>query len=307
MLLLVSLLLVLVSFVLIWTWGYGYYAKNDKTTKIVINAVPVDSASITNYIRDSLQQVYTTTLKDLDVQLDSTLIHTDSLRTELDLKLAEFYRLRNEIAVLLNKRFVNNNFSVAKQKITELQIKAADLKSKNDDVEKENRKLDEVLRQIKDPERTVDNNNKPANTAKISTEENANPVYQLFAVSDMRLSAIQVADDTETETSEAGKTVKFNGALSVVNFNSQVSNAEIAIIILKPDGKVLKNSGWDSGTFNTPDGKKIYSYKIVFDYAKGESKRLSFSVRSGTLPIGKYTMEIYHNGSLIGLTSKTLS
>src|SRR5258705_12639923 len=99
LLLLVSLLLILVSFGLLWTWVYRFYNKND-VAKVDTRSV-MDSVAIANNMRDSLQNVYNTTLHELDVQLDSTLANTDSLKNELDIKLGEFYRLRNEITAIL--------------------------------------------------------------------------------------------------------------------------------------------------------------------------------------------------------------
>ncbi|MFZ1451522.1 MAG: hypothetical protein WAT20_02410, partial [Ferruginibacter sp.] len=94
LLLLVSLLLVVVSFVLIWTWGYSYYSSKNNTAASNIIQPPADAAAIANKVRDSLQQVYDATMLDMDKQLSSTLTHTDSLQQELELKLAEFHRLR---------------------------------------------------------------------------------------------------------------------------------------------------------------------------------------------------------------------
>ncbi|HEX2684396.1 MAG TPA: hypothetical protein VHL77_10705, partial [Ferruginibacter sp.] len=147
LLLLVSLLLVLVSFVLLWTWGYRFYNKNDVMTannKTVI----LDSVAIANHVRDSLQAVYNSTLQDLDIQLDSTLANSDSLKNELEIKLGEFYRLRNEITTLLKNRNAGSDFKVAKQKIGELQNKVQDLRDKNADVETENKKLNVILTQL---------------------------------------------------------------------------------------------------------------------------------------------------------------
>ena len=70
-----------------------------------------------NPIKDSLEKIYTATLQDLDIQLDSTITHTDSLKSELDVKLAEFYRLRNEIARILKNRNANSNFTIAKSRL----------------------------------------------------------------------------------------------------------------------------------------------------------------------------------------------
>lgn len=304
LLLLVSLLLVIVSFVLIWTWGYSYYTKKEESKTIIVSP---DAAAITDRIRDSLQKEYTATLNQLDIQLDSTLYNSDSLKIQLDVKLAEFYRLREEIAAILKNRNNNNNFTVAKQKIGELQNKVDDLKDKNQDVENENKKLTDVISQIKTTETNPDRNQKTISTVKAVSSEKNNTVYQPFSASDLRLAAVMNTAENETETTLAERTEKLNGSFTVVNFNSQLSNAEMMVVVLKPDGRVLKSSAWDSGTFNTVDGKKIYSYKFIFNYSRGEAKRLLFSIKGVSLAKGNYTMEVYHNGLLIGRLVKTLS
>ncbi len=308
LLLLVSLLLVLVSFVLIWTWGYNFYSKSDNN-KTATTRVLADSAAIANKVRDSLQKVYNATLQNLDVQLDSTLTHSDSLNNELDIKLAEFYRLRSEIAAILKNRNANNNFTVAKQKIGELQTKVEDLKTKNQVVDNENKKLNAVLEEISKAEMPADKNAKPVGSSIIKTAnpDRSNPVFSAFTATDLRLSAVTNAADNEAETFLAEKTDKLTGAFTVLNFNSQLTNAEMIVVVIKPDGKVLKGSGWDAGTFNTPEGKKIYSYKFNFVYSRGEAKRLAFSLKGGTLAKGNYTMEVYHNGLMIGKVVKVLS
>lgn len=304
LLLLVSLLLVLVSFVLIWTWGYSYYTKSE-TAKTNAIQPAADSAAIANKVRDSLQKVYDATLQEMDTQLNSTLIHSDSLQNELEIKLAEFYRLRTEITAILKNRPVNNSFAVAKQKIGELQTKVDGLKEKNLVVDNENRKLNDVLNAISKSEKIADKNTAPATIVKTTNPERTNPVYSAFTASDMRLSAITNTDESETALAE--KADKLSGTFTVMNFNSQLTNAEMMVVVIKPDGKVLKGSGWDSGTFTTPEGKKIYSYKFSFSYSRGEAKRLAFSLRGGTLPKGNYTMEVYHNGMMIGKVIKSLS
>ena len=304
LLLLVSLLLVVVSFVLIWTWGYNFYKKGE--AKPVAQLVS-DSAAIANKVSDSLQKEYAATLKDFDLQLDSTLTNSDSLSNQLDAKLAEFYRLRSEIATILKNRNTNNNFAAARQKIGELKTKVDDLKDKNQVVDKENNKLYDVLNDIVRTEKQPDKNLNPGTIVKTSNTEKTEPVFSAFTAFDLRLAAINNADDKEMETNAAEKTDKFTGAFTVTNFNSQLTNAEMMVVVVKPDGKVLKGSGWDSGTFNTPDGKKIYSYKFNFTYARGEAKRLAFSLKGSTLTKGNYIMEVYHNGLMIGRISKTLS
>ncbi|MEO6253614.1 MAG: hypothetical protein ABIO79_09925 [Ferruginibacter sp.] len=306
LLLLVSLLLVLVSFGLLWTWGYRFYNKNDAAI-VETRTVSLDSVAIANNIRDSLQSVYNSTLHELDVQLDSTLANTDSLKNELDIKLGEFYRLRNEITAILKNRNAGNDFKVAKQKIGELQNKVQDFRDKTAVVENENKKLNAILTQLDNSGNTATNTTQPvANNNKLATER-SNTAYQVFTASDLKFFALSVNNDDETETNSAESTDKLSGSFTVMNFNSQLTNAEMVVVVLQPNGRVFKTSGWESGTFNTPDGKKVYSYKINFNYTKGEAKRLLFSLKAANLMKGNYTMEIYYNGSMIARTVKNLS
>ncbi len=306
-LLLVSLLLVLVSFVLIWTWGYRFYNKNDEF-KVAAKLVITDSNAMANRIRDSLQKVYNETLYKLDTQLDSTLLNSDSLKKQLDIKLAEFYRLSGEITAILNRR--NNNYAeidVARKKIGELQSKADDMRDKNRVVDSENKKLTEILDQVQKTEKSSDKNVKQGSAENNVAVEKSNPAYSVFTASEMKLSAITVNDEKESETFFADQTKKLAGVFTVTNNNSQLSNAEVIVVVQQPDGRVLKNSEWESGSFSTAEGKKIYSYKLNFNYSKGEPKRLYFFLKADAYQKGNYTMMVYYNGNMIGKIFKTLS
>ncbi|HMX80267.1 MAG TPA: hypothetical protein PKG89_05710 [Ferruginibacter sp.] len=307
LLLLVSFLLVVVSFILIWTWGYRYYTSRDEY-KVNARVVLTDSVATVNRIRDSLQHVYDETIRKLDAQLDSSLVNSDSLKSQLDAKLAEFFRLSNEIRALLNSRNVAANFGTAKRKLGELQNKVDDLRDKNKLVEDENKSLGQVLQEINKPARDT----KPVSIPGAEVNGNGgndkgNPVFAVFNATDLRLSALASGTDAETETTAADQADKLVGSFVVTNNISQLSNVEMMIVVVQPDGRVLKSSEWDAGSFNTPDGKKLYSYKVNFNYVKGEQKRLNFSIRADKYQKGNYTMQVYYNGIMIGRTSKTLS
>jgi regulator of replication initiation timing len=307
LLLLVSLLLIVVSFVLIWTWGYDFYTKN-KTADLNKSQPGLNSSAIASNVTDSIEKAYASSLQQLDTQLDSTLINSDSLRFKLDAKLAEFYRLRSEITTLLNNHSTSSNLIVAQQKIGELQTKLTDLKEKNNVVDKENKKLLDVVNDMVRTDKPPPAKHSLSNNIAPGVEpEKMNNVYSAFTTSDMRLFAVSNADEKEIETNTAERAAKLTGAFTVMNFNSQLTNAEMMVVVIKPDGKVLKGSGWDSGTFNTTEGRKIYSYKFNFTYTRGENKRLAFSLKSGNLSKGSYIMQVYHNGQIIGKMIKTLS
>ena len=79
------------------------------------------------------------------------------------------------------------------------------------------------------------------------------------------------------------------------------------IVILQPDGKVMKRSSWESGSFDTKDGRKVYSQKLTLDFNKTESKHLNFSIAADEYQKGSYVFQLYHNGKIIASTSKRLS
>ena len=54
------------------------------------------------------------------------------------------------------------------------------------------------------------------------------------------------------------------------------------------------------------DGRKTFTQKLRFEYLKGEPKRLLFSLNADTYQKGNYNMQVYHNGLMIGKTSRTL-
>lgn len=309
LLLLVSLLLVLVSFVLIWTWGYRYYTSKDEY-KVNAKIVLTDSSRVVNHIRDSLQKVYEETINKLDARLDSSLMNSDSLKTQLEVKLAEFFRLSNEIKALLSNRNTGKDFTVARQKLGELQNRAEDLRDKNKIVESENNSLGTIIEQLNKPEKAPDKNQRPVIPAENNGNggnDKGNPVFAVFNASDLKLSAITLNNENEVETAWAEQADKLVGMFTVTNNISQLSNVEMMVVVLQPDGRVLKNSEWDSGSFNTPNGKKIYSYKVNFNYTKGEQKRLLFSLKTDKYQKGNYTMQVYYNGIMIGKASKILS
>ncbi|MBC7536195.1 MAG: hypothetical protein H7258_10925 [Ferruginibacter sp.] len=302
LLLVVSVLLILVSCALLWTWGYNFnnFAKDKQGTVFIVK----DSTTATNATRDSLKKIYASTIENIGT-LDSTWMHADSLKTDLDIKLSEFYKLRNEIAIILKNPAKKEDLDLAKQKIGELQKKVDQLRSKNTDVENENKRLYAVLQQLTNAQRQVLQQQPSAKSVVFENKEPTSNPTTSFSASDMRLLAMTVEGDKEQETYQALQADKFVGSFNVKN-SAAFNSTEIVIVLLQPDNKVLQTSAWETGRFDTREGKKIYSCKVKFEYARGENKRLSFSLNSDKFQKGIYTMQLYYNGNLIGKMAKTL-
>lgn len=302
LLILVSLLL-LISVALLATVFYHFYYRAPDY-KPVVELTSKDNIIITSGSRDSLLQQFTATLQAFDNSLDSAFNNADSLNGNLDVNIGEFYKLRREISAILNNRNPVPDMKMASEKIKELQQKLTALQYINRDVENENTRLNKLLNELKAPgEISV----QPAIIKQAVTKNSNNKTVapRAFIVSDLRLTSLKLQDEKETETFSAGDTEKFTGSITVKN-NYPVSNNEIMIVVVQPNGKVLQNSNWDVGTFETSQGKKIYSSKINFDYKKGEVKKLQFSLNADNFEKGTYTLQVYNNGIITGKLTKTL-
>ena len=300
-LLLLSSVLFLLSIILLCTWGYQYYhqIQEDKTkTEVVKNTPP----AVADGTRDSLLKIYKVTMSNLDSRLDTAWYYADSLKGNLDINLKEFYRLREEVATLLQSKTPNvNDLQLARKKIEELQQKVTQLRYRNNDVEIENAKLKALLEQMSRETQGIEN------TSRLVEKENKSlsaKVNALFSLTAANLSLSALSNNDQQETNEAGQTEKLVGSFTVKsNMNSK---CDIVIVVVQPNGQVLQKSAWESGSFETNDGKRIYSCKLHCETSK-EPKQLNFSLVSDKYLKGNYTLQIYHNGVLIGKTSKTLS
>jgi hypothetical protein len=311
LLLVVSVLLLLVSFALLWTWGYqfSHLTKEKNGTVFILK----DSTDAANNRRDSLRKAYNNTIASFN-QLDSTWVKADSLKNNLDVKLTEFYKLRNEIGDLLKNPRSKADLDAAKLKIDELQRKVTALRTRNSEVEEENKKLQALIEEFRKNNLPPGNPVNPAGSTGASSKSvtsaflntGATATTNMLTATDMRLTAIMQLDGKEVETLEALQTDKFVGSFVVRNNSNSLANAEVYVVVIQPNGKILQNSAWDAGSFNTNEGRKLYSFRFRFDYNKGDAKRLSFSLNGDQYAKGNYTVQLYQNGSLIGRMTKTL-
>ena len=302
-----SVLLVLLSVGLVSTWVYHLYDKtiySKRRTEVYVK----DSTAVADAVRDSLQKIYSLTISNLDVRLDSTKTNADSLKGQLDTKLDEIYKLRNDIgSILKNRNATNADLGIARQKIGELQQKIDELRNQNTSMEDEKKRLTNVMEQLNNDMKGLEQNIKRLDDENKSLTEKIN-VASIFVASEIRLTPVMVKDQKEQETNQSKKTSKFVISFNVQNNISESSDAEVVIVVTKPDGQVLQNSVWDAGSFETRnEGRKNYTLKMKFDYQKGEPKHLLFSLNADKYEKGNYSLQIYHNGVMIGKTTKILS
>jgi len=308
------LLLLLLSIGLVGTWAYHLYDKTQYA-QIEGERAQADSAAAALAIKDSLHAVYSSTISDLDNKLttsydslsvsqdslETTRVKADSLQKRLQLKLVEINRLKSEISGILNNGNASTaDMTLARQKIEELQQRVAELQTQNNSMEEEKRQLSATFTQLSQTSDKLEQN------IRRLTDENASlnakiESASLFVASEIKLSAVNLRSTKEQETSQYKKADKFVISFILQNNVNSYDNAEVMISIIQPDRQVLQNSNWDSGAFDTKsDGRKNYTRKVKFDYAKSERKELNFTLDPEEFQKGNYVLQVWHRGVMIG-------
>ncbi len=304
-LLAIAVVVLCISVIALFVSSYNYFFKNNNQPVQKI-AGPAAKNNTTEALRDSLQNLYAATVQNLDENFKTSRSSADTLTKDLDMKLAEFDKLKSDINNILKDKSPNVNLGEAMLKIEELQAKVSALRNRNTDVEAENKKLQALLQLLIAKEKanagqTVFADDKlKANFKNTDAGKPAN-----VTAAEIRFFAVATNNNKETETSDADEAEKIIGSFSIKN-NKPKNNTELMVVVLQPDGKVVRNSVWESGVFETKDGKKIYSRKIIFDPETNESQ-FNFSLNPERFLKGEYSMQIWCNGSLIGRMSKILS
>ena len=302
-----SLLLILLSFGLVGTWVYHLYDKtkySKQRTEIYIK----DSIAVAEGIQDSLHKLYSSTITNLDAELDSTKSNAGQLKGELGNKLSEINRLKAEIAAILKKNNVKKeDIELARKKTTELQLLVQQLTSRNNTVEEEKQQISAALDNVNIQMRNMEGNvQQLTNENKVLAEKVT--IASTFNASEISLTPVAVRNDKEKEASAADKVSKLVVSFAVQNNISDEPVSEIYVVITQPDGKVLKTDVWDAFSIDTrKEGKKSYTRKVRFDYERGENKKLLFSLNADDYMKGNYKLQVYHNGYMIGQTNKVLN
>jgi len=289
-LLIFALSVVTIAFILISIWGYHFYF-DSKGSKTFADIQPIPSIARKTTMRDSLQTVLNSTVRQFDESNDNS-----SNDSTLELKLLEFNRLRNEIAEILKNKTSSQDMSVASEKIGELQQSVNELKNKNDEVAAENERLNRIVKQL-----MVEK----GGSRRISKSKKEYTSSLPLLVSHLRFVGMGMKNDNQRETNIASQTEKLFGSFQI-NVKPTNSATSIYVEIIQPNGKTLLNSSWQSGTFETNSGRKVYSALLHFDNVKDNKNRLQFAIDSHNFQKGKYTMQIYHQGVMIGRLVRTL-
>lgn len=290
-----SILLILLSAGLVTTWVFFIAEKSKPGKEKIVPISPSPNKAEIQRVQDSLQDVYEGTVNRLGAQLDSAKSTAGQLQGELNARLTEILQLRVEIAGLLKKNYPRKeDLVLAGEKTTRLQQLVSGLQSKN------NTPPLISSAEKSQSESTVPVSNQVNNPADKSESQSA------FTATELRFTPVAAFDDREIETNTSGDISKLIISFAVQNNTVDFPNAEVFAVVTQPDGKVIQDP-WESASIDTRNGRKKYTRKVRFGYQKGETKHLQFSLTPEDYERGNYTLQVYHNGFLIGQTMKTLN
>jgi hypothetical protein len=303
----IALVVLVLSIALLGTWAYYSHQRDVVASRsFAAGGAPMASGKSTSTgltVQDTLQNLYSVALQELDHQAAVTQKNLDSLRIHLTDRLSESNQLRTEIGSLLKNGAINTDEAIlVRQKIMVLQQKIEELRRINRNVEEENRKLKNVLAQLSAGQSLSGD----VNTRSPTTESNL-PLPATsggVVVSELRLQAVVQDNEREQETTDAQQAEKIVGSF-VARANG--ASGDLMVVVVQPDGRVMQNSTWDAGSFDTREGKKIYSVRLRLDPNSREAKPYLFSIGAERFQRGSYTLQIYQNGALVARTTRTLS
>jgi len=302
-----SILLALLAAGLVITWGYHLYDKSqysNQTREVFVK----DSSAVAKAVSDSLRVFFIHTLDQLDpgkIPVDpSTGKVSDSIWMQ---KLTTVNQLRIDIRNTLEQKSISQeNLGAVRIKIDTLRIRMIELE-KESTIVTENRKPGSELTQLSTEVNTQQNKKEEPGESKTQSKKSSAP--SLFVASGIHFAAYKAEPgQKEIETSQQEEANKFISSFTVKNNTAGFQTAEIIIVVTDPSGRSVNPEVWDAGSFETKsEGKKVYTRKLLFEYNKGETKRLQFALEPENFEKGVYKISLYHNGTRIGQSSWKLS
>ena len=282
-----GLVIITALFLVISVWAYQEYFN-----KKLLAANIVQTSTIQKDVRDSALLVVSSNPEN-PVVSTSGINEIDTAQT-LEEKVREYDRLRNELAAITANK--NDPSDSIRAKIAYLENNIRELKNTNEKVAADNKKLGQIIRKLAGDNSKV--TKRPPSKKTITTTPSA---QENKSVNISNISLRTYSDGNSSSTVSASNAEGLQGSFFVKNIN-QISGV-FNIVLLLPDGKVLRQSGWETGIFNTPSGKKVYTTQV---HLNADSESMQFTVKSSSLTDGIYTLQIYYDGKIVGQLRKRL-
>ena len=284
-----NIIIGVLAVVLLGTWGYFLYSKNQADKTISEKTVAVTQAMTA---RDTAQLLYENTLQ----RLDALTGENNNLKNQVTDNNSQISKLKNEITGLLSKKNASEaDVKRAKALIAQLNQTIANLEAENARLTGENQVLASNNTQLTSEKQVLQTNLQTTTAEKDELAQTVD-VASTFSASNIAITPVnEKRNGKEKTTSTAKRVDKLVVSFDVENRVARSGPADLYVIVTGPDGKVISDaSGNTLSTRN--DGDRPYTYKTTIQYEQGTRKSIQVPMREEHFQTGDYKIEIYQNG-----------
>ena len=290
-------IIILLSVLLIGSWGYFFYAKNQS------NAV-IEEKSMENAALDSSKNAIQKEFDDALLRLQDMTASNASLDSIVKRRDNEMSILKGKFKSLVSKQNATAaDLAEAKNLVSELNGKIAEYVMEIERLQTENKQLNVDKQNLTTENKSLSTNLASTEAAKKEAENKVDVGSTLHASGFSIIPINEKNSGKERSTASAKKADKLRISFNLDENRIATSGPKQLFIIAKdPSGKTIKETALASGSINTrQDGQVEFTTKIDVEYKQGESKGVSFDLRQSDKYVkGNYAVVVYQNGFKIG-------
>lgn len=290
-----NILIGILAAVLLGTWGYLLYDKNQTSEKLEASQTQV-STSMSQ--RDSVQLMYNDALS----RLDSLTGSNNDFQGQLSESNSEISKLKSEIRTILNKKNATDaELKRARTLIATLNDKLANLEVEVTRLTGENQVLASTNTQLTTEKQVLESNLMTASSDNMALAETVE-IGSTFSASNISITPINEKNSGKEKTTTTAKKVdKLVIGFDVENRIAQSGPADLYVKVTAPNGQVISDPSFGSGVYTTRmDGNINFTSRISTEYETGTRKKIQVPLRMTDFQTGDYKIEVYHNGLKIG-------
>jgi hypothetical protein len=276
----------------------GYLLVDKSKTSEVIVQQKTEIAQVTDE-KSEVQRSFDESL----ARLDSMTGVNNDMSKKVTEKNSEIAKTKAEIRSILNKKNATTaELTRAKLLITSLNDKITVMEADMARLTQDNQVLTQdkvVLTQEKvklTEDLTATTIIKEDLTKKVDIASTLN-------ASNIAITPVNVKSSGKEKTTATAKRVdKLKISFDVINRIAAPGMTDVFVIVTGPDSKPISIEALGSGTFTTrEEGDKYFTAKLPVDVVTAEKKMLQFTfTQPADFIQGKYTIQIYQNGFMIG-------
>ncbi|HWB27109.1 MAG TPA: hypothetical protein VG738_16615 [Chitinophagaceae bacterium] len=290
---------------LLGTWGYIIYDKNQSSQKITTLETQysnVDSA------RNAIQADYNSAL----ARMDSLTGSNTQLKGQLAERKNDIDKLKGQISAELRKK--NADINKLRELVDQYKTQIGDLFTQVEQLKEQNQQLTASNQQLTTEKDTLTAQKQVVEQNLASTtaeKQHVEDIGSTLHASAINITPINVkGNGKEVETSKAKRADLLRVSFQLdENRIAPSGSKDLYVCVTGPDGKPITMPANGSGSFTTRDeGDKVFTKEVSVNYTQGQAMPVSFDWKpeNGKFMEGDYKIQIYQNGFKIGEGTKTL-